>query len=75
MDSLLEAIGKLFGVFKDPTQVVLLLVCIAEGWFIWTIRKEDREDKKSVVEALKAVNDTLGRIGNFLSANTGKLIP
>ena len=74
MDSLLDAIGKLFSVFKDPTQVVLLLACIAEGFFIWTVRKEDREDKKSVVEALKAVNDTLGKIGNFLAANTGKIV-
>ncbi len=74
MDALLEALAKLLGVFKDPTQVVLLLVCVAEGWFIWVVRKEDREDKGKVVDALKDVNATLASIRNFLAAHAGKVV-
>ena len=35
MDALLESIGKLLGVFKDPVNVILLLLCLAEGWVIY----------------------------------------
>lgn len=74
MDAILGALANLLGVFKDTTQVVLLLMCLAEGAFIWITRKEDREDKRAVVDALKAVDATLGKIGNLLSASTGKAL-
>ena len=47
MDSLFESIGKLLGVFKDPTQVVLLLLCFAEGFAIYKLVRFflDRIDK------------------------------
>lgn len=47
MDALLEAIGRLLGVFKDPTQVLLLLICFAEGFAIYKLVRFflDRTDK------------------------------
>lgn len=47
MDALLESIGRLLGVFKDPTQVILLLVAIAEGFAIYKLVRFflDRTDK------------------------------
>lgn len=35
VDALFEAVGKLLGVFKDPVNVILLLVVVAEGVIIW----------------------------------------
>lgn len=37
MDGLFEAIGKLLGVFKDPVNVILLLVASVEGVAIWKL--------------------------------------
>lgn len=37
MDALLEALAKLLGVFKDPAQVVLLLVAVAEGFALYKL--------------------------------------
>ena len=35
MDALLESIGRLFGVFKDPVNVILLLLAMVEGFFLY----------------------------------------
>jgi len=48
MDSFFDSLGKLLGTFKDPTQVVLLLICIGEAVFIYKIARfvMDRYDKE-----------------------------
>ena len=35
MDELLKAVANLLGTFKDPTQVLLLLVALGEAFIIW----------------------------------------
>lgn len=47
MDALLESIGRLFGAFKDPVQIILLLICLAEGFGIYKLVRFflDRTDK------------------------------
>ena len=47
MDALFDALAKLLAVFKDPTQVVLLFVCISEGYGIYRLVRFmlDRADK------------------------------
>lgn len=37
MDALFEALGKLLSVFKDPVNVILLFVCLAEGFGLYKI--------------------------------------
>lgn len=71
---MMEALIPLLAVFKDPVNMVLVLVIIGMGWFIKTTRAEDREDKGKMVDALKEVNATLIKMGNFLSAHAGKVI-
>jgi hypothetical protein len=76
MDYLFEAIGQLLSNFKDPVQIVLLLVCFAEGFFLYwlvkVLRAEDREDKEKIVEALNNNTEALNGVKNVLSAMTGK---
>jgi hypothetical protein len=68
----LEALIPLLAVFKDPVNVVLLLVIGAMGWFIKTSRAEDREDKDKMVSAIKNLDETLDAVKNILAAMTGK---
>lgn len=39
MDDLLSAIGRLFGIFKDPVNVLLLLIVLGEAFGIWKLAK------------------------------------
>jgi hypothetical protein len=47
MDALLEALGRLLGVFKDPLQVFMFLIIVAEGFGIYKLTRFflDRTDK------------------------------
>lgn len=47
MDALLAELARLLGVFRDPVNVVLLLVSIAEGAAIYRLVRffMDRSDK------------------------------
>ena len=72
MDALLEAIGKLLGNFKDNTQIVLLLVCFAQGYFIYSMRKEHREDIGKFADAAKSWADAVNGLKNLIAAITGK---
>jgi Na+-transporting methylmalonyl-CoA/oxaloacetate decarboxylase gamma subunit len=68
----LEALIPLLAVFKDPINILLLLVIIGMGWFIKTTRAEDREDKEKMVSAIKSLDETLDAVKNILAAMTGK---
>ena len=68
----MEALIPLLSVFKDPVNMVLILVIIGMGWFIKTTRSEDRQDKEKMVAAIEHLDETLGAVKNVLSAMTGK---
>lgn len=68
----MEALIPLLGVFKDPVNVVLILVIIGMGWFIKTTRVEDRQDKEKIVNAIQHLDETLDSVRNILAAMTGK---
>lgn len=68
----MEALIPLLGVFKDPVNVVLILVIIGMGWFIKTTRTEDRQDKEKMIAAIQHLDETLDSVRNILSAMTGK---
>lgn len=66
MDALLEAIAKLLGTFKDPVQVVLLLVCLAEGFGLYKIIRflldradKDMEARVKVATAMEGLTDII----------------
>jgi len=60
MDELLAAIGKLFGIFKDPVNVLLLLIVCGEAFGLWKMAKfvMDRYDAdiKSRSDLATAIN-------------------
>lgn len=75
MDGLFEGLGKLLGTFKDPTQVVLLLVCLAEGFGLYRLVKFLTDNYKTSIEndlrnaqALEGVQRILEKV----VANGGK---
>ena len=68
----MEALVPLLSVFKDPVNMVLILVIIGMGWFIKTTRAEDRQDKQQMVAAIQHLDETLGAVRNVLAAMTGK---
>ena len=68
----MEALIPLLAVFKDPVNVVLILVNIGMGWFIKTTRAEDRQDKEKIVAAIQNLDETLDSVRNILAAMTGK---
>ena len=39
MDALLEAVARLLGTFKDPVQVVLLLMCFALSFALYKLAR------------------------------------
>ena len=70
----MEALIPLLAVFKDPVNMVLILVIILMGYFIKTTRGEDREDKAKMLEALNHNTDALNGVRNILAAMTGKAV-
>lgn len=68
----MEALIPLLSVFKDPVNLVLILVIIGMGWFIKTTRAEDRQDKEKIVAAIQNLDETLDSVRNILAAMTGK---
>ena len=68
----MEALIPLLAVFKDPVNMVLILVIIGMGWFIKTTRAEDRQDKQAIVATIQHLDETLDAVKNILSAMTGR---
>ena len=71
MDALLESIGKLFLVFKDPVNVILLILALVEGFFIYkfVLFLQDRYDKDiasraSLATALSGLTKAIKRDGD-----------
>lgn len=74
MDALLGSLGNLLAVFKDPVNVVLLLVCVSEGYFIYVLRRENREDRDKLIPVLNKIGDSLDNMRQFLAAHTGEIV-
>ena len=75
MDAIFSSIGSLLGAFKDPTQIVLLLVAIAEGViiyklgiFFFTRYQDDIESRLKAATAFdnlaKGIDKLSERVGN-----------
>ena len=72
MDALLASLGKLFGVFTDPAQVVLLLIALAEGFAIYKLvsfflerTEKDMESRVKLATALEGLTAIIKeKIGN-----------
>ena len=69
MDALLEAIGKLFLVFKDPVNVILLLLCSVSVFgnykmvmFFLSNYKESVANDLRNAQALEGVQKTLEKV-------------
>ena len=73
MDALFESIGKLLGVFKDPVNVLMLLVIFGEAWFIQLLRREGREDRKEMLAALQANTSALNAVRTSIAVLSGKV--
>ena len=66
MDALLESVGRLLGTFKDPVQVLLLLICFAEGFALYklasifiTSHQAQIESRLKMAAALEALTDMI----------------
>ena len=71
MDALFESIGKLFLVFKDPVNVILLLVAIVEGFFLYKMVSflqqrfdKDIESRTLLATALNGLTRAIKRDGD-----------
>lgn len=56
---------------KDLATLVLILCLGGLGWLHIQMIRENREDRKALMELLEKYNDTLNGIKNFLSAMSG----
>ena len=66
MDALLESVGRLLGTFKDPVQVLLLLICFAEGFALYKLasifitgHNAQVESRLKMAAALEALTDMI----------------
>ena len=74
MDALLTSLGNLLAVFKDPVNVLLLMVNAGQAYFIFVLRKESREDREKFLAYGEHIAEALNNIRNFLAAQTGKIV-
>lgn len=68
----MEALIPLLSIFKDPVNMVLILVIIGMGWFIKTTRTEDRQDREKILAAIEKLDETLNAFRIAMSADHGK---
>lgn len=59
---------------KDTATLVLLLVLLGFGWLHITTIRENRQDRKDLVELLQRNTDAINGLKNVLSAMTGKAL-
>jgi hypothetical protein len=64
MDDLLKAVANLLGTFKDPTQVLLLLVALGESFIIWRFVRWLMERNEKDIEARTLLATTLGQLAD-----------
>lgn len=72
MDPIINALAKILeSLFTRPEHIALLVSLsanVAMGWFIITIRKENRLDWQESTEAIKSFTQTLDKIRLLLAA-------
>jgi len=76
MEALWPALAGLLGKITDPVVIVLLVLLFGSEWMRITQSREERADRKLLVEGLNNMtskfNDGLQQIKNALSALTGR---
>lgn len=74
MDAILTAIA---GLFSKPEYVGLAVTttgCIGLGYLHVVWRREEREDRKTLLEVINKNSEALNGLRNVLSAATGKAL-
>lgn len=69
MDALLEAFARLIGTFKDPVNVVFLLVCAAEAAIIYKFSKFLMDRYSQDIESRAKMASVLEQIYDWMKTN------
>ena len=79
MDELAPVLAGLLGKISDPVVITLLVLLFVSEWRNWAQGKEERADRKMLVDALgnitNKLNESLQQIKNAISAMTGRPMP
>ena len=70
----MESLVPLLSSLKDVAVLVPTLGCIGLGYLHVVWRREEREDRKSILEVLNKVTEALNGVEIALAANTGKAV-
>ena len=70
----MEALIPLLGKIDNIGLLVSVLMNIAQGWFIVTSRREEREDKQKLLDLMNRNTEALHGLENVLSAMTGRAV-
>jgi len=71
-DAVMDAFVQLLAKIQDPAVLVPTLGCIGLGWLHLVFRREEREDRKSMLEVFGKVTEALNGVRIALAAMTGK---
>lgn len=70
MEALVAAIGKT----ENIAVIVLLLMCAGMGWLHVVWRREEREDRAKMVEALNGITQAMNDLRVAVAVLTGKTV-
>lgn len=70
----MEGLWPVLAGIKDTATLVLLLVLLGLGWLHITMIRENRQDRRDLVELLQKNTDAINGLKNVLSAMTGKVL-
>jgi hypothetical protein len=69
MDALLESLGRLLGIFKEPVQVLMLLVIVSQAFGIYKLvvffldrTDKDMEARVKLATSLDGLADIIDRL-------------
>ena len=68
----MEALIPLLSGIKDTATLVLALMLIGLSWLHITTIRENRQDRKELMDLLGKTTEAINKVGNILSAMTGK---
>lgn len=67
-----EVFLPLLNKLQDPAVLVLVLICIGEGYLHIVWRREEREDRKATLEVVNQNSKALNGLQVAIAAATGK---
>jgi hypothetical protein len=70
----MESLAPLLAGIKDIAVLVPVLGCIGLGWLHVVWRREEREDRKAMLEVVNANTAALNGVRIALAAQTGKTV-